>query len=398
VKIVELIQPPGWATNIDDGDSGTQNVSFDIFYNSNPGIFDVQPQISATGTLTFTLKANRSGNVTLLARIEDDGGTANGGDNQSDPQTFFITVNQEDNPDFNFSVAGSTITEICEDDSRSIDLIVSGTSTQGTFTVSPSGIMSFTYVTPSSYNFTVNSTGTATITFTTNGTCPGTVTKTITLSAAEDSSFSYTAATFCASDSDPSATLTTSGGTFSSSAGLVFTDTSSGTIDLDGSTPGSYTVTYTTSGLCATATSTLITIESDDMSFTYDSSSYSQSCPNPTPTITGITSGTFSSSASLTIDTNTGEITTSTSSPGTYTVTYSLYVPPTNTTSWTKALDFSGGSEYVEQVDNSMNYQPLQMNGLANIVSAPSSQGRTSSSSSSRPWATAIVFKSDGKR
>jgi hypothetical protein len=257
--------------------------------------------------------------------------------------------------------------------------------------------MSFNYVTPSSYNFTVNSTGTATITFTTNGTCPGTVTKTITLSAAEDSSFSYTAATFCASDSDPSATLTTSGGTFSSSAGLVFTDTSSGTIDLDGSTPGSYTVTYTTSGLCATATSTLITIESDDMSFTYDSSGYSQSCPNPTPTITGITSGTFSSSASLTIDVNTGEITTSTSSPGTYTVTYSLYIPTTNTTSWTKALDFSGGSEYVEQVSNSMNYQPLQMDGLANIVSAPSSQGRTSSSSSSRPWATAIVFKSDGK-
>ena len=154
-----------------------------LFTNSNPGIFDVQPQISATGTLTFTLKANRSGNVTLLARIEDDGGTANGGDNQSDPQTFYITVNAEDNPDFNFQVSGSSITEICEDDPRSIDLIRnSGTSSQGTFTVSPSGIMSFTYVTPSSYNFTVNSTGTATITFTTAGTCPGTVTKTITLS------------------------------------------------------------------------------------------------------------------------------------------------------------------------------------------------------------------------
>ena len=92
---------------------------------------------------------------------------------------------------------------LCEDDSRSIDLIVSGTSTQGTFTVSPSGIMSFNYVTPSSYNFTVNSTGTATITFTTNGTCPVTVTKTITLSAAENPSFSYSAATFCVSDSDP---------------------------------------------------------------------------------------------------------------------------------------------------------------------------------------------------
>ena len=389
----------GWATNIDDGDSGTQNVSFDIFYNSNPGIFDVQPQISATGTLTFTLKANRSGNVTLLARIEDDGGTANGGDNQSDPQTFLITVNQEDNPDFNFSVSGSTITEICEDDSRSIDLIVSGTSTQGTFTVSPSGIMSFNYVTPSSYNFTVNSTGTATITFTTNGTCPGTVTKTITLSAAENPSFSYSAATFCVSDSDPYGTITgTSGGVFSSSSGLVFSDTASGTIDLSASTAGSYTVTYTTSGLCATATSTLITIESDDMSFTYDSSSYSQSCPNPTPTITGITSGTFSSSASLTIDVDTGEITTSTSSPGTYTVTYSLYIPTTNTTSWTKALDFSGNNEHLSQISNTPTTSPLQMDGIASAVDMGTSpSGETSNASNSRPWATAIVFKSDGK-
>ena len=235
-----------------------------------------------------------------------------------------------------FRVSGSTITEICEDDSRSIDLIVYGTSTQGTFTVSPSGIMSFTYVRPSRYNFTVNSTGTATITFTTNGTCPGTVTKTITLSAAEDPSFSYSAATFCASDADPSATLTTSGGTFSSSAGLVFNDTSSGTIDLDGSTPGSYTVTYTTSGLCATATSTLITIQDDDVSFTYDSASYSKSCSDPTPTITGISGGTFTASpAGLTfINTSTGEIDLSATSAGTYTVSYTTSGVCSNTSSF----------------------------------------------------------------
>ena len=337
----------GWATDIDDGDGGTQNVSFDIISNSNPGIFDIQPQISATGTLTFTLKANRSGNVTLLARILDDGGTANGGDYQSDPQTFYIIVNAEDNPNFIFSVSGSTITEICENDSRSIDLIVSGTSNQGTFTVSPSGIMSFTYVTPSSYNFTVNSTGTATITFTTSGTCPGTVTKTLTLTAAEDPSFTYSTATFCAGESDPSATITTSGGTFSSSAGLVFTDTSSGTIDLSASTAGSYTVTYTTQGLCSSATSTIITIQDDDTTFSYDSPSYSQACPNPTPTITGVTGGTFSSGASLTINTTTGEIITSTSSPGTYTVSYTITGTCTNSSSFqltiTSALsaDFS---------------------------------------------------------
>ena len=72
-------------------------------------------------------------------------------------------------------------------------------------------------------------------------------------------------------------------------------------------------------------------------------------------------------------------------------------VPPvqTNDTSWTKALDFSG-SEYAKQVSNSMIYQPMQMNGLANTVSGHSTLGYTSNSSSSRPFATVVVFKSDG--
>ena len=281
-------------------------------------------KISATGTLTFTLKPNRSGNVQIYARIRDDGGTDNGGDSQSDPQFFNVTINPEDNPDFIFSVSGSSITEICEDDSRSIDLIVSGTSNQGTFTVSPSGIMTFNYVNPSSYNFTVNSTGTATITFTTSGTCPGTVTKTIILSPAEDPFFSYSSAVFCASGSDHHINYWCKRRVFSSSNGLVFSNTASGTIDLSASDSGSYTVTYTTQGLCASATSTIITIQDDDTTFTYDSASYSQACPNPTPTITGVTGGIFSSAASLTINATTGEITTSTSSPGTYTVTYTI--------------------------------------------------------------------------
>ena len=68
-----------------------------------------------------------------------------------------------------------------------------------------------------------------------------------------------------------------------------------------------------------------------------------------------------------------------------------------NDTPWTKALDFTGGNEYTKQVSSSMYYQPIQMQGLANQVGMGTSpQGDTSNSSSSRPWATAVVFKSDG--
>ena len=66
-------------------------------------------------------------------------------------------------------------------------------------------------------------------------------------------------------------------------------------------------------------------------------------------------------------------------------------------TSWDKALDFSGGSEYAKQVSSTTTYNPIQMSGLANLVDLGTSpQGETSSNASSRPWATSVVFKSDG--
>jgi hypothetical protein len=86
------------------------------------------------------------------------------------------------------------------------------------------------------------------------------------------------------------------------------------------------------------------------------------------------------------------------SSVGTMTVTATDVAPvSTNDTPWTKALDFSGSNEHSKQVSSSMYVQPLQMNGLANQVDLGTrSQGETSNNTSSRPWATAVVFKSDG--
>ena len=71
-------------------------------------MFDVQPQIMQQNP-HFYFKPNRSGNVQIYARIRDDGGTDNGGDDQSDPQFFNVTINPEDNPDFIFSVSGSIL-------------------------------------------------------------------------------------------------------------------------------------------------------------------------------------------------------------------------------------------------------------------------------------------------
>ena len=82
------------------------------------------------------------------------------------------------------------------------------------------------------------------------------------------------------------------------------------------------------------------------------------------------------------------------SSVGSFDIT-ATNVAPTNTmtTSWNRALDFSGGSERAEMVSASSSANPLQMGGGNNQVSAPAA-GQTTSAG--HPWATAIVFRPDG--
>ena len=71
-------------------------------------------------------------------------------------------------------------------------------------------------------------------------------------------------------------------------------------------------------------------------------------------------------------------------------------VASTNATSWSKALDFSGGAERAQQVDSSYFRVPMKMSGINNNVSGHSTtSGYTSDDTDSRPWATAIVFKVD---
>lgn len=85
---------PGWATNISKGpaNESTQNVSF-IVTNTNNALFTVQPTVLPNGDLQYTVAPNASGTATISVRIQDDGGTANGGVNTSPIQTFTITIN-----------------------------------------------------------------------------------------------------------------------------------------------------------------------------------------------------------------------------------------------------------------------------------------------------------------
>ena len=82
----------GWATAISQGagESG-QLVTF-LVTNDNNSLFTVQPQVSPTGTLTYTPDPSASGVANVSVRILDNGGTANGGSDTSAIQTFTITT------------------------------------------------------------------------------------------------------------------------------------------------------------------------------------------------------------------------------------------------------------------------------------------------------------------
>ncbi|MEK6374817.1 MAG: Ig-like domain-containing protein [Acidobacteriota bacterium] len=84
-------QSVAWATSISAGPGETQNVTF-VVSNDNNALFSAQPAISPAGVLTYTAAPNANGSAIVTVYAHDDGGTANGGVDNSAPVTFTITI------------------------------------------------------------------------------------------------------------------------------------------------------------------------------------------------------------------------------------------------------------------------------------------------------------------
>ena len=82
-----------WATAISAGpNEAGQIVTFTLTTN-NAALFSTQPAVSATsGDLTYTPAANAFGTATITITLKDNGGTANGGQDTSAPQTFTLDL------------------------------------------------------------------------------------------------------------------------------------------------------------------------------------------------------------------------------------------------------------------------------------------------------------------
>ena len=73
-------------------------LTFVVTNNTNPSLFATAPAVAANGTLTYTPAAGASGIASITLVLNDNGGTANGGVNQSAAQVFTITVTAVNDP------------------------------------------------------------------------------------------------------------------------------------------------------------------------------------------------------------------------------------------------------------------------------------------------------------
>ncbi|WP_157814062.1 T9SS type A sorting domain-containing protein [Olleya sp. Bg11-27] len=113
---------------------------------------------------------------------------------------------------------------------------------------------------------------------------------------------------------------------YTGSCGGTLVTTTTGSSVIVTPTPPSTTYYIRGEGGCVTpgacGTITINTTAKEDASFNYDASAYCIDGADPTPTITGVSGGYFSASGGLSINSNTGTIDVSASTPNTYTVEY----------------------------------------------------------------------------
>ncbi|MCG8475180.1 MAG: hypothetical protein MI784_06875, partial [Cytophagales bacterium] len=269
---------------------GTYNSASGLSVNSSSGLIDLSLSSAGAHTMTYTTA-----------------GTC------PESTTINLTINPSDNASFSYGAAAfcSNVT----DPAPLVTGLSGGTFSAGSGLVinSSTGVV----------DLSASTTGSYTINYLTNGTCPNTAGQAFTVNASEDATFGFGAASYCANAADPTPSISgTTGGTFSSVTGLLI-NSSTGQVNLSSSTLGVYSVTYITPGSCPDTSSVSLTVASlDDASFSFSMSSYCENGTDPSPNSVSTPGGTFSSASGMTVNSSSGQIDLSTGSPGAHSISY----------------------------------------------------------------------------
>lgn len=288
-------------------------------YSITPAGMTIDP---TTGTLS---PAGASpGNYTIRYTLTGTGGCMN--------VIAMTTVTVSGTPTATIQYAGSPY---CGDLNTSQPVMQTG-SIGGTYTA-PAGLTinaatgAITPATSTPGNYTV------TYTIAAAPPCPGfQTTANVTITRPPAATISYTPATLCNTSSSALVNVTRTGdagGTYAISPAGMTIDPNTGTLSPAGAAPGNYTITYTLAGGggCPneTATTTVTVSSMPTATITYAGSPFCGNMNTPQPvTQSGTIGGMYSSTAGLMIDPATGAITPSGSTPGTYTVTYTIAAAP----------------------------------------------------------------------
>ena len=298
--------------------TGTNNYTGGVYSSTPPGLSlnsstgAIASNTSASGTYTVSYAIPTANNCTVP------------------PSTKSVTILQSPTASLNYSstvFCGNLTTQ------QPINLSGTGSFTGGIFS-STSGLTLDSVtgaITPSSSVI-----GNYTVTYTLPvSSCPAlTVTTTVEIKAFPTATINYASTPFCTTVTTPqpvslSGTLSYSGGTFSAPSGLSI-NSSTGNIIPSSSTPGTYLVTYTIPSIpnctLAVATTSVVITKLPTVAISYANLAFCRDIATPQGvTLTGTgayTSGIYSSTAGLALESNLGGITPSTSTAGNYVVTY----------------------------------------------------------------------------
>ena len=287
----------------------TQTGTIGGAYTSTPGLTlnastgAITPNTSTAGTYTVTYTMAATGGCTAQTAVTSVTITAlpaatisySGSPFCSNTGTGYVTLSGTTGGTYS-STTGLTI-------NASTGVLTPATSTVGTYTV--------------------------TYTMAAGGCSAQTTTTSVTITTLPAATLSYSGSPFCKSGGTAQAVTQTgtTGGAYSSTAGLSI-DATTGEIIPATSIAGSYTVTYTmaAAGGCAaqTATTSITITPAPSAIFSYPASPYPVTGGTASVTFSGTLGGIFSSTAGLSLNATTGDVILSTSTPGTYTVTYTV--------------------------------------------------------------------------